>query len=392
MRTLQTESSEYMNLLRDKNFHILNLISIVSIMSNVLNPAFRAIGDAFQITADQVGLLTTVYSIPMVILSPVVGIIADRIGRRRILGLSALIFGLSAILSVNADTYAILLFSELLRGIGQPGLAIVTIVLIGDFYTDKNRNHVMGINTAIMNAGLAVFPIIGGILAGMSWKYPYFVIFAAIPIALLAFFGLDEPEIKKEQGKILPYIKDALTYYKNGRVIAISSVSFAVYTLLAGCFLVYAAFILEDPSWIGVIFAVMSVFSCIPSVMVEPLIKKLGEENLVRITFVLFAIAFIIGANVTSVLTAMMFSAVFGLGIGIIMPVQMIMLLPLSPDHVRGAFISIQNLMHRLGQAIGPVLFGFMYVRAGLPSVFYAAATVSVIVFIISLKFLKKGK
>ena len=105
----------------------------------------------------------------------------------------------------------------------------------------------------------------------------------------------------------------------------------------------YAAFILEDPSWIGVIFAVMSVFSCIPSVMVEPLIKKLGEENLVRITFVLFAIAFIIGANVTSVLTAMMFSAVFGLGIGIIMPVQMIMLLPLSPDHVRGAFISIQK-------------------------------------------------
>ena len=187
MRTLQTESSEYMNLLRDKNFHILNLISIVSIMSNVLNPAFRAIGDAFQITADQVGLLTTVYSIPMVILSPVVGIIADRIGRRRILVLSALIFGLSAILSVNADTYTILLFSELLRGIGQPGLVIVIIVLIGDFYTDKNRNHVMGINTAIMNAGLAVFPIIGGILAGMSWKYPYFVIFAAIPIALLAF-------------------------------------------------------------------------------------------------------------------------------------------------------------------------------------------------------------
>lgn len=381
-----------MNLLRDKNFHILNLISIVSIMSNVLNPAFRAIGDAFQITADQVGLLTTVYSIPMVILSPIVGIIADRIGRRRILGLSALIFGISAILSVNADTYNILLLSELLRGIGQPGLVIVTIVLIGDFYTDKNRNHVMGINTAIMNAGLAIFPIIGGILAGMSWRYPYFVILAAIPIALLAYFSLDEPEIKKEQGKILPYIKEALTYYKNGRVVSISVVSFAVYTLLAGCFLVYAAFILADPSWIGIIFAVMSIFSCLPSVMVEPLIKKLGEENLVKITFVLFAIAFIIGANVTSVMTAMIFSAVFGLGIGIIMPVQMIMLLPLSPDRVRGAFISIQNLIHRFGQAIGPVIFGFIYVKAGLSGVFYAAAAVSAIVFIVSLKFLRKGK
>ena len=381
-----------MNLWKDKNFHILNLVSIVSIMSNVLNPAFRAIGDAFQITADQVGLLTTVYSIPMVILSPVVGIIADRLGRRRILGLSTLIFGLSAIVSVNAGSYGVLLLSELLRGIGQPGLVIVTIVLIGDLYTEKNRNHVMGINTAVMNAGLAVFPIIGGVLAAMSWRYPYFVIFAAIPIALLALLGLDEPQIKKEQGKILPYIKEALAYYKNSRVIAISIVSFAVYTLLAGCFLVYAAFILEDPSWIGIIFAVMSIFSCIPSVLVEPLIKKKGEENLVRITFVLFAIAFIIGANVTSVLTAMLFSAVFGLGIGIIMPVQMIMLLPLSPDHVRGAFISIQNLIHRFGQAIGPVLFGFIFVKAGLSGVFYGAAAVSAAVFIISLQFLKKGK
>lgn len=381
-----------MNLWKDKNFHILNLVSIVSIMSNVLNPAFRAIGDAFQITADQVGLLTTVYSIPMVILSPVVGIIADRLGRRRILGLSTLIFGLSAIVSVNAASYGVLLLSELLRGIGQPGLVIVTIVLIGDLYTEKNRNHVMGINTAVMNAGLAMFPIIGGILAAMSWRYPYFIIFAAIPIALLALLGLDEPQIKKEQGKILPYIKEALAYYKNSRVIAISIVSFAVYTLLAGCFLVYAAFILEDPSWIGFIFAVMSIFSCIPSVLVEPLIKKVGEENLVRITFVLFAIAFIIGANVTSVLTAMLFSAVFGLGIGIIMPVQMIMLLPLSPDHVRGAFISIQNLIHRFGQAIGPVLFGFIYVKAGLSGVFYGAAVVSAAVFIISLQFLKKGK
>lgn len=381
-----------MNLWKDKNFHILNLVSIVSIMSNVLNPAFRAIGDAFQITADQVGLLTTVYSIPMVILSPVVGIIADRLGRRRILGLSTLIFGLSAIVSVNAASYGVLLLSELLRGIGQPGLVIVTIVLIGDLYTEKNRNHVMGINTAVMNAGLAIFPIIGGILAAMSWRYPYFIIFAAIPIALLALLGLDEPQIKKEQGKILPYIKEALAYYKNSRVITISIVSFAVYTLLAGCFLVYAAFILEDPSWIGVIFAVMSIFSCIPSVLVEPLIKKVGEENLVRITFVLFAIAFIIGANVTSVLTAMLFSAVFGLGIGIIMPVQMIMLLPLSPDHVRGAFISIQNLIHRFGQAIGPVLFGFIFVKAGLSGVFYGAAVVSAAVFIISLQFLKKGK
>lgn len=374
----------------DKNFHFLNLISLVSVMSNVLNPAFGVISEAFDITPDQVGLLTTIYSIPMVILSPVVGVIADRVGRKNILAISSVIFGLSAILSLMAENYETLLLSEFLRGIGQPGLVIVTIVLIGDLYEEKMRNRVMGLNTAVMNAGLAILPVIGGVLAGMSWKYPYAVILLAIPIGIGAFWGLQEPTVKKKETKMFLYLKEALAYYKNGRVLVISLISFAVYCLLAGCFLVYAAFLLEDPSWIGIVFAVMSVTSCIPSIFTETLIKAVGEERLMRITFAVFTAAFLIGANANTVPLAILFSGVFGIGIGIIMPVQMIMLLPLSPEHVRGTFISVQNLIHRLGQAVGPVIFGYLFVKFDLDGVFYGAAIISAIIFVVALKLLRK--
>lgn len=376
----------------DKNFHLLNLVTIVSVMTNVLNPTFRVIAEAFQVTPDQVGLLTTAYSVPLIVVSLVIGFIADRIGRKMVLAVSTLIFGLSAILSILADSFTTLLISEAIRGIGQPGLVIVTIVLIGDFYEDKLRNRVMGINTAVMNAGLAILPIIGGILAGMSWKYPYAVILLAIPIAVAVFFGLDEPVVEKKEEKLLPYLKDAVVCYKNGRVITISIISCSVYLLLNGCFLVYTSFLLEDPSWIGIVFAVMSLSSCLPSIFIEKLIKTMGEENLVRITFSIFAIAFLIGAHVTSVGMAMLFSGVFGIGIGIIMPVKNIMILPLSPKNIRGAFISISNLINECGQALGPILFGFLFVKYNLSGVFYGAALISAVIVFLAVVFLRKAE
>ena len=75
----------------------------------------------------------------------------------------------------------------------------------------------MGINTAVLNIGLAIFPLIGGWLAGYGWKYPYLIILVAIPAALVVFFGMDEPKMQKQQEKLLPYLKDALKCFKQPR-------------------------------------------------------------------------------------------------------------------------------------------------------------------------------
>lgn len=367
------------SLLKDKNFHILNIVSFISIISNVLNPAFRVIADEFHITPDQIGLLTTGYSIPMVILSPIVGVAADRFGRKKVLGLSLLIFGFSSILSVMSRSYEALFISEVIRGVGLPGIVTVSIVLIGDFYTKSRRNQVMGINSAVMNVGFAILPIVGGILAGISWYYPYALFITAVPVAFIVFFALDEPAVVKKQEKILPYIKETFTYYKNSRVIVLSIASFLVYSLLSGCYLVYVPFLFDDPSWIGIVFSVMSIASCGPAIVLEKLIARIGEEGLVKVVFICFITAFYIGTRTNSVFTAIIFSLVFGIGIGIIMPLQNIMLLPLSGEGVRGTFISIQNLIHSLGEVVGPVIFGLIFIRSGIKGTFYVAAVISVI-------------
>lgn len=382
---------------KDKNVHILNLICFVSMMSNALSSSYTLISETFQVTPDQVGLMNTLYSAPMIVLSAVVGIIADRYGRKKVLGISTLLFGGSAIVSLTANSFNMILLGEFLRGCGQPGIVILSLVLVGDLWdSQKVRTDVMGVNTAVNNIGLAIFPILGGWLAGMGWKYPFIIILAAIPAALIVLFCMDEPEIKQKQEKLMPYVKDALKCFKQPRAIVLPLINFCVYAMLSGCFLTYMPFlvisVLDKVYMIGIVMSTMAVTSCILSALLGPLSRKFSAERMEMAALIIFTIAFIIGAKADNINMALLCSGVFGMGIGLNMPAIMAMILPLADTEVRGAFIAITNLIKRAGQAAGPLFFGLVFTKWGISGVFFGAAVVSACIFVLAVLFFRKNK
>lgn len=384
-------------LLTDKNLHILNMICFVSMMSNALSSSYTLISETFNVTANQVGMMNTLYSTPMIFLSLVVGIIADRFGRKKVMGISTLLFGASAIISLTATNFNMILLGEFLRGCGQPGIVIISLVLVGDLYeSQKRRTDVMGINTAVLNIGLAIFPLVGGWLAGYGWKYPYLIILVAIPAALVVFFGMDEPKIQKQQEKLLPYLKDALKCFKQPRAVVLPLINFCVYAMLSGCFLVYMPFmviaVLDKVYMIGIVMSVMAVTSCILSALLGPLSRKFSAEWMEIAALVIFIAAFIIGAKTTTINGALLCSAIFGMGIGLNMPAIMAMILPLADTEVRGAFISVTNLIKRAGQAVGPIIFGWIFVQWNLAGVFYGAAILSAVTLVLAFIFFRNNK
>lgn len=366
-------------------------------MSNALSSSYTLISDTFNVTPDQVGLMNTLYSAPMVVLSAVVGVIADRYGRKKVLGFSTLLFGASAIVSLSANSFNMILLGEFLRGCGQPGIVILSLVLVGDLWdSQKTRTDVMGINTAVNNIGLAIFPVLGGWLAGMGWKYPFIIILAAIPAAFIVFFVMDEPEIQNKQEKLMPYVKDALKCFKQPRAIVLPLINFCVYAMLSGCFLTYMPFlvisVLDKVYMIGIVMSVMAITSCILSALLGPLSRKFSAERMEIFAMIIFMAAFVIGAKADTITMALICSGVFGMGIGLNMPAIMAMLLPLADTEVRGAFIAISNLIKRAGQAVGPLFFGMLFVNFGLSGVFYGAAITSAVLFVLVLLFFSKNK
>jgi len=84
------------NLLQNRNLYLIFIITLFAVMGVAsITPAFPSIIKYFNISARKVGLLITVFTLPSLLLTPVMGILADRIGRKIILIPSLFIFGIA---------------------------------------------------------------------------------------------------------------------------------------------------------------------------------------------------------------------------------------------------------------------------------------------------------
>ncbi|GAI52700.1 unnamed protein product, partial [marine sediment metagenome] len=74
---------------------------------------------------------------------------------------------------------------------------------------------------------------------------------------------------------------------------------------------------------------------------------------------------------------------IFGLGGGLTMPSLQTYIAGLAPSEYRAAFMSINTTMLRLGQTLGPLVFGLVYTYANFDGVFLYGAGLALAVAIV---------
>ena len=159
-----------------------------------ISPALPKIQQQLDITAEQIWLLITAFTLPGMVLTLFLGILADRLGRKTILIPSLLLFGISGGLCALTNDFNILLILRFFQGIGAASLSSLNLTIIGDMYENKfTRAKVMDYNTTVLSVGLAAFPAVGGALAMLAWYFPFLISLLAIPIGLWVMFTLKLP-------------------------------------------------------------------------------------------------------------------------------------------------------------------------------------------------------
>jgi ACDE family multidrug resistance protein len=146
------------------------------------------------ISSGQVGLLITVFTLPGILMTPVLGVLSDRYGRKKILVPALLIFGFAGGACAFARSFDILLTLRLFQGMGAVALGTLNVTVIGDIYEGRGRASALGYNSSVLSVGTASYPTIGGLLATLGWFYPFALPFLAIPIAIVVLFSLRNPE------------------------------------------------------------------------------------------------------------------------------------------------------------------------------------------------------
>jgi MFS family permease len=356
--------------------------------------SLKNISEHFNVEKQNVGLLLSFFTIPGVIFTPLLGMLADRIGRKKVLLPALLLFTLAGTACGFATSFEMLLGFTFLQGVGAASLGALNVTLIGDFYADDKRTAVMGYNNAVLSIGTASFPLIGGALAAMSWNYPFFMPALGLIVAFFVAFKLDDPHISQKT-TFREYIKVIGTNLKNKKLVALYIVSMSTFILLFGAFLSYLPFIVSDkfngePFTIGLLLMSMSATSAAMSALLGNLVKKFGQINLLIAAFILYAAALLLMFYVPEFWLLPVATILYGAAQGINLPNVQSIIAGMAPRDNRAAFMSINRMVSQLGQALGPLVMSFVFGFFATEGVFWAASILSILIFFVVLMFIRK--
>jgi len=377
----------------DPNLLVVFGVTLMSIMGVAnLTPAFPLIGLTFGIPRESIGLLIVAFTIPGIILTPILGILADRFGRKAILVPSLLLFGVAGMACAFAPTFTILLILRVLQGAGCASLGALNVTLIGDLYARREQAEAMGYNASITGVGTAAYPAIGGVLAAfVGWFAPFLMTGIAIPIALIVLVALKKTEPQKKTS-FRQYMGQAWPAVRSRQVFGILAGSLVTFILTYGALTTFGPYLPifgTSPLLVGLVMFILSVTTAITATQIGRWTRRYSGKRLLAVAYSLYAVSMLlviilpavwasyvypVAPQIPVILSIIIPAAIFGLAQGLNIPVLQTLLIGSAPPAYRGVLTSTMVTVFWLGQTLGPVVMSVVSLYADLAGVFLAGA------------------
>jgi MFS family permease len=147
-----------------------------------------------HITNTDIGLLVTVSSLVGAVATLPFGVLADRVTRTRVLGVTIVLWGAAMLWSATASNFTELLWTRLFLGAVTASAGPLVASLVGDWFGSWERGRIYGVILAGEYVGAGVGFAVTGNIAVLSWRAA-FVILALPAFALaLVVWRLREPQ------------------------------------------------------------------------------------------------------------------------------------------------------------------------------------------------------
>ncbi|MFH5801457.1 MFS transporter [Haladaptatus sp. CMAA 1911] len=336
--------------------------TLVAVMGvSLISPALPAVQDAWNISEAQASLLLSAFTLPGVFLTIPMGVLADRIGRKKILIPSLVVFGLCGAGVVMFSDFETILVLRAVQGAASSAIATLTVTLIGDLYTGEKRRTLIGMNAAILAVGAAGYPLLGGALATISWTAPFICFLLGIVVALPGTVYLDEPSNSGDGASTS--IREFVTGSTPMKpYLVLYTAIFGIFLILYGAQLTVVPFILANSygyssGVIGLLLGLPAVMMGLTAMQGERLLRSVSSFQSIALGFTSYGIGLVLVSVADSVYMVAGALLLFGLGQGLAEPITDTALNELAPDEFRGSIMSIRTSVLRLGTTVGPPVF-----------------------------------
>lgn len=333
----------------------------------IYSPLLPQLAKQLQASQDAVNLTIAIYPIFFACMQLVYGPLLDRFGRRKILLIGFLFYVCATVGAALSETVAQLLLFRALQAMGVAVGSVAAITIIGDLFEGHRRGRSMGIYQMLVAMGPGLGPVVGGIVGQHYGVDHLFWLLFALSFAfwLVLFLGLPETRTAHVAGGQfrLRHMTAVLTHRIGLAIVVLGSVQYAVfYTLLVLLPSIIVDVYALTPSRIGWLFLPISVCIVIGSMIGGRLQEHVEARKLLwwLSTFNMMSVLLFAMTASLSIPAMAISLALFGLSLGLSLPVQITILANEMPNH-RASATGVYNFFRYVWMTIGPIAGTFFY-------------------------------
>ena len=159
-------------------------ILVITLDATVMNVALPTIQRELNATNSELLWMVNAYMMIFGALMLTTGALGDRFGRAKILQAGIAIFGLCSIGAYLSGTATHLIIWRIFMGAGAAMILPATLAIITNIFPEKERGRAIGVWAGLNAVGIALGPIIGGVLVqNFNWNSIFLI---NIPVAVIA--------------------------------------------------------------------------------------------------------------------------------------------------------------------------------------------------------------
>ena len=309
------------------------------------------------------GWLTFAYAIMQFVCAPIIGNLSDKYGRRPVLLLSLLGFGIDYIFLALAPTIWWLFVGRIIAGVFGASMTTAT-AYIADISTKENRAQNFGMIGAAFGVGFIIGPALGGLLGEIGPRVP-FVAAAILTFVnvIYGYFVLPE-SLDKEHRRAFEWRRAnplgslmQLRKYKGlgGLIIALVFLYIASHSVQSTWTFVNIEKFNWSTSMIGISLTVVGVLvAAVQGGLIRFINPKLGNEKSIYVGFVLYAIGLFLFAFASESWMMFAFLVPYCLG-GIAGPALQAIMSGNVPQNEQGELQGALTSLMSVTAIIGPI-------------------------------------
>ncbi|MEY8442585.1 MFS transporter [Lactobacillaceae bacterium 24-114] len=262
-------------------------------------PVEPFIKNEYHFTAFDMAVMSSLFAFVQFIASPVIGRISDRIGRKPVLVWGLLIFAVAEFVFAMAQHLWVFDLSRAVDGLSAAMFVPTSMALAADITSVKDRAKVIGWLSAAFSGGLILGPGIGGMLAHINYKFPFWVagILGLISFVVAwRFLPRDDDKLfqTKEENPEEQLFESSWQKIKKVMTPTLATLFILIFVAsfgLAGFESIYSLYVNEvhnfDLSAIALVLTLNGIVSLILQVFFfDRLVKWMGEVRLIEVCFI----------------------------------------------------------------------------------------------------------